>query len=236
MMHSKTFQIWISHFPGLSFHLIELPETKQTIKWYNPEVLQGKLEILFPFFEYQLSVLPGAWSPIAYGTSEVLSDRLFEILKSCEGNSILEVGCGIGTHCIRFAELGFDLVGLDISHVAIKSALINRTKYSEGVLQLLCGKTEHQFRKRLITGQKADIIIFHGMRQVFKPSALEMLTSLGAGTVILMSPGLRAFGINYHQLDTLGWRCESIFLADQIPHTTGILSAAVFKHEGHLRS
>jgi len=36
--------------------------------------------------------------------------------------SILDIGCGTGNHCIRFAEKGYDVIGIDLSEIMIKQA------------------------------------------------------------------------------------------------------------------
>lgn len=43
-------------------------------------------------------------------------------LKQRHVKKILDIGCGTGSDCIRLSELGFEVVGVDVSKVAIKWA------------------------------------------------------------------------------------------------------------------
>jgi len=43
--------------------------------------------------------------------------------KGLESLSVLDLGCGEGRHCAYLASLGFQIVGLDISRVALRKAL-----------------------------------------------------------------------------------------------------------------
>ncbi len=46
----------------------------------------------------------------------------FERFSEKKIKSILDVGCGTGNHSIRFAEKGYEVVGIDLSEVMINQA------------------------------------------------------------------------------------------------------------------
>ena len=45
-----------------------------------------------------------------------------DIFKRCKFRNVLDLGCGLGRHCIYLAENGFDVVGLDVSGSALRTA------------------------------------------------------------------------------------------------------------------
>lgn len=53
---------------------------------------------------------------------QLILEMMNSVLKSVHGKRVLEVGCGFGGFCIRIAEKGADVVGLDISSSAIRKA------------------------------------------------------------------------------------------------------------------
>lgn len=61
-----------------------------------------------------------------YVNTHALNPKLFEIIekfsKTIKGKKVLDLGCGPGHDSYKFAELGFEVVGLDYSSEMIKRA------------------------------------------------------------------------------------------------------------------
>ncbi|MDH5746580.1 MAG: class I SAM-dependent methyltransferase [Candidatus Bathyarchaeota archaeon] len=41
------------------------------------------------------------------------------VFKSCKVEKVLDLGCGVGRHCIYLAKNGFDVIGVDVSKHAL---------------------------------------------------------------------------------------------------------------------
>ena len=52
-------------------------------------------------------------------------ERLLEIMRLAPGASILDAGCGVGSHLVRFARRGFECTGVDISRTILEQAADN---------------------------------------------------------------------------------------------------------------
>lgn len=74
----------------------------------------------------------------------------------------LEVGCGTGTNAIWLAELGFEVVGLDLSPMAIKRA---KLKASEA--KASCQWLTSDFMKDPVPGSPFGLIFDRGCFHVF---------------------------------------------------------------------
>lgn len=61
-----------------------------------------------------------------------LVERVIEKFKENKIKRILDLGCGTGRHTRRFAEEGFDVIGLDISEVAL-----NISEHQRGGLNIM---------------------------------------------------------------------------------------------------
>lgn len=64
----------------------------------------------------------GGWEYSWAEQREFLLERLIKPLGLRPGSKVLEIGCGMGLHCSLLHELGFEVVGVDVSEVGIQHA------------------------------------------------------------------------------------------------------------------
>lgn len=80
-------------------------------------------------------------NPLQDRFNDVMMDRILRYLALPGGGRVLDAGCGIGDHALRFAKRGFHCVGVDISKPMLKRA--NERAQAEGlqnhVAYVCCG-------------------------------------------------------------------------------------------------
>ena len=77
----------------------------------------------------------GGWSYAVEAEREILCERIVRPLQlQPPGARLLDLGCGVGLHSQLFAELGFEVTGIDKSSVAIDLA---RSRYQRPVFRHL---------------------------------------------------------------------------------------------------
>ncbi|TVR38603.1 MAG: class I SAM-dependent methyltransferase [Cryomorphaceae bacterium] len=76
--------------------------------------------------------------------------HLMDVLKLPQGKKVLDLGCGKGRHCIMLNELGYDVVGIDLSAANIAAA----SEYGRADLQFI----QHDMREPL-RGLQFDLIL-----------------------------------------------------------------------------
>jgi SAM-dependent methyltransferase len=64
----------------------------------------------------------GGWEYSREQQKEFLIERLIKPLGLISGSKVLEIGCGMGLHSSLLYELGFEVVGVDVSEVGIQNA------------------------------------------------------------------------------------------------------------------
>jgi len=100
-------------------------------------------------------------------TSVGLSPITESLLKRhASGQSLLEIGCGIGTDALTLKALGFDYLGIDASQAAIRSAVARTTP----AIRFKCDDF-FTFRPKEQFGVVYEKGFFHGLAGVRRRSA-----------------------------------------------------------------
>jgi len=112
------------------------------------------------------------------------------------GRRLLEVGCGSGRDLIRFQELGWEAEGIDIDHIAVKTAhakglnvhlgQVSEQKYSEGFFDVVV-------MSHVIEHVPEPVTLLQECHRVLK----------NGGYLVAYSPNVRSLG---HRLYKSNWR------------------------------
>jgi len=106
--------------------------------------------------------------------------NLVQELKLAEGRRILDMGCGKGRHCIFLNELGFDVVGIDLSGSNIAAA----NNYASNDLHFI----QHDMRQPL-KGLEFDLVLNLFTSFGYFESASDNLSVLEAAVKMLAERG-----------------------------------------------
>ncbi len=63
--------------------------------------------------------------PLLEQQNERIVERLLAIMRPAPGTTLLDAGCGVGSHLMRFARRGFQCTGVDISQTVLEQAREN---------------------------------------------------------------------------------------------------------------
>ncbi|MGH9601456.1 MAG: class I SAM-dependent methyltransferase [Terriglobales bacterium] len=63
--------------------------------------------------------------PLLDRLNDRIAERLLAIMRPVPGALLLDAGCGVGSHLMRFAHKGFQCTGVDISETVLESAKQN---------------------------------------------------------------------------------------------------------------
>ena len=172
---------------------------------------------------------PGAWTPVSWGTAELLENLLASWLQGFSGGEILEVGCGIGLTALHLAARGYPVTGIDGERPAVISAEANSDVFPAARVNWIAAQAVHALRKLMRQPGGRDILIFHGMRKPFGKRVWELTGGFKPRVILLVSPGIHAFVSDCADLAALGWHLQKLAVLDQIPHTTRVTAAGLFQ-------
>jgi len=81
--------------------------------------------------------------PLLERQNERIVERLLELMRPAAGASLLDAGCGVGSHLMRFARRGFQCTGVDISQTVLAQARENLAHNQlDGRVRLSCEALE----------------------------------------------------------------------------------------------
>ena len=114
-------------------------------------------------------------------------------LRSCgrEGRTLLELGCGTGRHALAFAELGWSVVGIDLSAAMVERARDRWERASESVQRSVAFREGDVRNLRLDRQFDAAISLFHVMS--YQTTDADLAAAFGTAAVHLRPGGLFLF-------------------------------------------
>lgn len=99
---------------------------------------------------------------------------------------VLDIGCGYGRDCIYLARKGFDVVGVDISCVAL--ALGEEWKKREGIsnIQFVCADIKAEAIEYMFASESFDAVALYNVMQLFDDNQRR---NLAAAFKQILKPG-----------------------------------------------
>ncbi len=157
----------------------------------------------------------GAWFHPAKEPSEMLYRHLSEMFQP--GESVLELGCGIGTLSIVAATNGAKVVGMDSDRQAIDLAAGNADD-NQLDLEFICIDWTRGTRKFAASGARFDTAVVNPMREPVG-EALRLLPSLGVERVIYLAPSPTAGAKDMDVLADVGFEMQRTAAVNLYPRT-----------------
>lgn len=213
---------------GMSVGVGGLPADSEAVSMQGLRWVQGD-GVLWPRVpEGALRWSPGAWFSNAPGNAVRVREVVLDALREGSLETVIEVGCGIGTHAFGMASLCRRYVGLDRDRVAIADAQYNAEQLGGGAEMLFrVGRAERGLRHLLKEGWRADAVVLHSMRRAFSPGVAQMVSASGAVRAVVVAPSLRALAGNLELLVESGYEVERIVPVETMPHTYHMMAVAV---------
>jgi tRNA/tmRNA/rRNA uracil-C5-methylase (TrmA/RlmC/RlmD family) len=188
---------------------------------FVPLLGDGTIEVLNAGGE-RLAVPHGAWTSATPENAQEVHRVLLEMIAArMQGSkNVVEVGCGVGTHTIALCRSAEHVIALDASRPAIAGGALNlAAPIASGRLELRLGRAQKALRRLLSRGDRADVVILHGMRKPFGAPVCEAVKALAARSVLVVSPSVMAAARDSAALHALGYTCERVVAIDTMPQT-----------------
>ena len=108
------------------------------------------------------------------------------IFKRCDFKRILDLGCGVGRHCVYLADKGFNVVGIDVSRSALMMAgKWGQKEGSASVMLIQAAMTSLPFRDRSFDAAISVSVIHHAVIGDIKTTIGEIYRILNKNGLFL---------------------------------------------------
>lgn len=188
----------------------------------RPHTRRGPQEAWFTADADTFVARPPSWMPQTPSTVSDLRRIVLDWLDVQPSDTVLEIGCGVGTLSIELARASAHFVGVDLSRQAVIDAQANCA--AAGVAaHFRVGEAHHALRRLLAKGFKANRVVLHGMRAPFGDAVMRLLPLLGCERVVYLNPSAMSFA---RDLAACPLRPTRLGALEQLPGTAWLLSIA----------
>ncbi len=217
-----TAQVLAAH-PAVGLHVEVIAPHKHGVL-VRPEPLRGPDHLTQALDGEPFRGTLPAWLPQTPITVGPLRTVVVDWLAPLPGEHVVEVGCGVGPLSLALARVGAQVTGIDLIRAAIDDAQHNAAQAGlTDHTHFRVGRAEKALRRLLADGQRADLVVLHGMRKPYGPGVLSGVRALTPRRVLLIGPSAAAVARDVAAAGP-GWRAARIGLLDQLPGTAWLLT------------
>ncbi|MFA5625565.1 MAG: methyltransferase domain-containing protein [Bradymonadales bacterium] len=198
--------------------------------------LYGELELengeeAFTFAEVRnerLVSLHNAWTSTAPENAVRVAQILEQYLdKFPQQASLLEIGCGCGTHFRALKAHCKDYTGIDLSWSAIRSAQQNQRKFAwQG--EFYTANAEKYLQKQFLKQKRYNVIVLHSARLPYSHKVIEYAQKLAAKILIIVAPTAFALAKSTATITAFGYECLQSDLVEIAPWSYHQMGVALF--------
>ena len=166
-------------------------------------------------------------SPLSfYQVNTVQAERLYEIAKDYaqlkEGETLLDLYCGVGTIGLSVADEKNKLVGVEIIPQAIENAKINAKLNGAENAEYICGDAGEIAKTLLERGEAPDVIIADPARKGCDSLSIESMVKMSPKRIVMISCNHATAARDCALLCEKGYKIEKGRAVDLFPRTTHI--------------
>lgn len=163
-----------------------------------------------------------AWRPHSPASLPQLRTLVLDALEPAPTDTILEIGCGVGTLSLPIARRCSALLGIDLSRQAAHDATANARAAGLTNAEFQVGEGDRVVRRLLKRGRRFDRIVVHMMRRPLGGATVRQLALLGAERLVYVAPSVASLG---RDLAARGpWQIDRLVGLDQLPGTVHLLT------------
>ena len=176
--------------------------------------------------DHLLYALCGAWTPVNPKNASLIRHVLSEMTEGRRFESLLELGCGYGTHASIMMQYARKYTGIDASWPAIQSAQYNAQRYAWKDAAFFTDTAEHYLDKRYYRGVRAEAVLMHSNRMPYSEKTAGLCKRFGAQKLYIVAPTAYAVAQECRHFMSLGYRLTRLTLCDTLPMTYHMMAVA----------
>jgi len=150
-------------------------------------------------FERMYSDYEDPWGQVEVGQLATFMGAGIQILEkisfSGEPKKNLELGCGLGNYAQRIQEIGFDVLGIDVSPTAIKKARLNHPNVNFEVASIIDYEIIRDYNPDIIVMSQITWYILEDLKEFLSFAKSELSHALILHLLTTYPPGQQKYGL-----------------------------------------
>lgn len=207
----------------------ENPDQTNVILGKKTHFLTERTYILDTLLDKEFAISPASFYQVNPAQTERLYAKAAELADIREGETVLDLYCGIGTIGICAAPNAGRLVGIEIVPEAVDNAAANAERNGLTNTRYLCADAKRGAATLIAEGYRFDTVIIDPPRKGCDRETLEALCTLAPKKLVYIScdPATLARDIKY--LSAHGFTLQSATPVDLFPRTTHVETVALLQ-------
>lgn len=159
--------------------------------------------------------------------TEVLYQKIIDLGKFSENDSVIDAYCGIGSIGIALADKVKKVFGVEVVDVAIEDAKVNQKLNNLTNMEFICNKAEDQIVKWCESGIKVDAIVVDHPRKGCEEILLSTIVKMAIPKVIYVSCDTSTIARDCRYLVDHDYTLTAIQSVDMFPQTNHVETIVV---------
>lgn len=169
----------------------------------------------------KFSVHPNSFLQVNHDQTEALYNKVLELIKDDENQTIIDAYCGIGSITLNLAKKAKMVYGIEIVPQAIDNANMNKKLNHINNVEFICGKCEDEIIK-LTKLTNVDTIVFDPPRKGCDKKFLDTVITMNIKNIVYVSCNPATLARDLRYLLDSGYELKEVHPFDLFSHTSHV--------------
>ena len=190
--------------------------------------LWGKNTMSASLLGLKYEISPESFFQVNPLQTEKLYSKALDFAHIQDGDTVLDIYCGIGTITLSAAETAKMAIGIEIVEKAIENAKENAARNGINNVDFFCGKAEDLVPQLIERGTSPNIVILDPPRKGSDEQTLSAIAAAHPKRIVYVSCNPATLARDAKFLENTGYKLQKATAVDMFPHTAHIETIAIF--------
>jgi 23S rRNA (uracil1939-C5)-methyltransferase len=181
--------------------------------------LYGKDTIRDTLCGVSFDISPLSFYQINHDGAEVLYRTAAEFAELTEGDTLLDLYCGVGTIGLSMAHKAGKLIGVEVIPAAVENAKENARRNGVNNAEFICADAGEAAKKLAAENMKPDVVIVDPPRKGCGEDVIEAMKTLSPRRIVMVSCNSATAARDCARLAEIGYTATKMRAVDMFPRT-----------------
>ena len=181
--------------------------------------LYGKPTISDTLCGVSFEISPLSFYQVNHDGAEVLYRTAAEFAELSEGDTLLDLYCGVGTIGLSMAHKAGKLIGVEVIPAAVENAKANAKRNAIANAEFICADAGEAATKLANANMKPDVVIVDPPRKGCGTDVIEAMKTLSPRRIVMVSCNSATAARDCARLSEIGYVPTKLRAVDMFPRT-----------------